>query len=67
MIGMDFDSSIGYYSKKMKFDLVAKRKKLLIGKQLLEILASKSNSILINVTTFKFNSTINGIMDYKLE
>ena len=67
MIGMDFDSSIGYYSKKMKFDLWVKRKKLSIGKQLLEMLAWKSNSILINVTTFKFNSTINGITDYKLE
>ncbi|MGN6613693.1 MAG: 6-hydroxymethylpterin diphosphokinase MptE-like protein [Candidatus Nitrosocosmicus sp.] len=67
MVGMDFDSSIGFYSKKMKFNLTAKKKKLSIGKRLLEILSSKSNSLLINVTTFKFNSSINGIMDYKLE
>lgn len=67
MVGMDFDSSIGFYSKKMKFNLTAKKKKLSIGKRLLEILSSKSNSLLINVTTFKFNSTINGIIDYKLE
>jgi 2-amino-4-hydroxy-6-hydroxymethyldihydropteridine diphosphokinase len=67
MVGMDFDSSIGFYSKKMKFNLTAKKKKLSTGKRLLEILSSKSNSRLINVTTFKFNSSINGIMDYKLE
>jgi uncharacterized Rossmann fold enzyme len=67
MVGMDFDSSIGYYSKKMKFNLTTKKKKLSIGKRLLEVLASKSHSLLINVTTFKFNSSINGITDYKVE
>jgi uncharacterized Rossmann fold enzyme len=64
---MDFGHPFGYYSKKMKFDFKIKKKKLAIGKQLLEILAKKSNCLFINVTTFKFNSIINGIIDYKLK
>ena len=67
MVGMDFDSSIGYYSKKMKVDFNRKKRKLSIGKQLLEILAAKSNAILINITTFKSNTSINGITDYKID
>ena len=67
LLGMDFGYPVGYYSKKMKFDFKIKKKKLAIGKQLLEILAKKSNSLFINVTTFKFNSIINGIIDYKLK
>ena len=67
LIGMDFDYPVGYYSKKMKSNIKIKKKKLSIGKQLLEILGQKSNSLFINVTTFKFNSTINGIIDYKLK
>ena len=67
LVGMDFTSSIGYFSKKMKFNLILKRKKLSIGKRLIEILAKKSNSLLFHVTTFKFNSVINGVVDYKLK
>jgi 2-amino-4-hydroxy-6-hydroxymethyldihydropteridine diphosphokinase len=67
LLGMDFVFPIGYYSKKMKFNFKLKKKKLSIGKQLLEILAKRSNSLFINVTTFKFNSIINGIIDYKLK
>jgi 2-amino-4-hydroxy-6-hydroxymethyldihydropteridine diphosphokinase len=67
LVGMDFSSSIGYFSKKMRFNLILKRKKLSIGKRLIEILVKKSNSLLINVTTFKFDSVINGIVDYKLK
>ena len=47
LLGMDFGYPVGYYSKKMKFDLKIKKKKLAIGKQLLEILAKKSNSLFI--------------------
>jgi 2-amino-4-hydroxy-6-hydroxymethyldihydropteridine diphosphokinase len=67
LVGMDFTSSIGYFSKKMKFNLILKRKKLSIGKHLIETLARKSNSLLFHVTTFKFNSVINGVVDYKLK
>jgi uncharacterized Rossmann fold enzyme len=67
LVGMDFNSSIGYFSKKMRFNLILKKKKLSIGKRLIEILVKKSNSLFFHVTTFKFNSTINGVVDYKLK
>jgi 2-amino-4-hydroxy-6-hydroxymethyldihydropteridine diphosphokinase len=67
LVGMDFTSSVGYFSKKMRFNFKLKKKKLYIGKRLIEILAKKSNSLLFNVTTFKFNSVINGVVDYKLK
>lgn len=68
LVGMDFGSSIGYFSKKRRNrNLNIKRKKLLIGKSLIEMLALRSGSIMINVTTFKFNSLINGTIEYKLK
>jgi uncharacterized Rossmann fold enzyme len=67
LTGMDFTSSVGYFSKKMRFNLRLKKKKLFIGKHLIEILAKKSNAYLFNVTTLKFNSAINGVIDYKLK
>ncbi len=67
LVGMDFTSSIGYFSKKMKAILSLKKKKLYIGKRLIEMLARNSNSVFFNVTTFKFNSVINGVVDYKLK
>jgi len=68
LVGMDFSSSIGYFSKKRRIcNLNLKRKKLLIGKNLIEMLAKRSDSIIINVTTFKFNSLINGTIEYKLK
>ncbi len=67
LVGMDFTSSIGYFSKKMRVNVRLKKKKLSIGKYLIERLAKKSKSYLFNVTTFKSNSVINGVMDYKLK
>lgn len=68
LVGMDFGSSIGYFSKKRRIcNLNLKRKKLLIGKNLIEMLAKRSDSIMINVTTFKFNSLINGTIEHKLK
>jgi 2-amino-4-hydroxy-6-hydroxymethyldihydropteridine diphosphokinase len=67
LVGMDFASSVGYFSKKMRSNFRLKKKKLSIGKHLIEILAKKSNAYLFNVTTFKFNSAINGVIDYKLK
>ena len=68
MVGMDFSSSIGYFSKKRRIcNLNLKRRKLFVGKNLIEMLAKRSDSIMINVTTFKFNSLINGTIEYKLK
>ena len=51
----------------MKTIFSLKKKKLYIGKRLIEMLAKNSNSIFFNVTTFKFNSGLNGVVDYKLK
>ncbi|MBA3977622.1 MAG: DUF115 domain-containing protein [Nitrosopumilus sp.] len=68
LVGMDFNSPIGYFSKKRGiYNPSLKRKKLFIGKNLIEMLAKKSDSIMINVTTFKLNSLINGAIEYKLK
>ncbi|MDQ6723352.1 MAG: DUF115 domain-containing protein, partial [Thermoproteota archaeon] len=68
LVGMDFTSSIGYFSKKrMISNLKLKKKKLSIGKHLIEILVKKSNSLFLNVTTFKSDSVINGVTEYKLK
>ena len=67
LVGMDFTSSIGYFSKKMKNIFSLKKKKLYIGKRLIEMLVRYSNSTFYNVTTFKFNSALYGVVDYKLK
>jgi uncharacterized Rossmann fold enzyme len=67
LVGMDFDSQIGYFSKKIITNLALKKKKLCIAKHLIEMMAKKSNSVLLNVSSFKFNSVINGIINYKLK
>lgn len=67
LVGMDFTSPVGHFSKKIKTNLTLKKKKLSIAKHLIEILAKESNSVLLNVSSIKFNSVINGIINYKLE
>jgi uncharacterized Rossmann fold enzyme len=47
--------------------LTLKKKKLCIAKHLIEMMAKNSNSVLLNVSSFKFNSVINGIINYKLK
>jgi 2-amino-4-hydroxy-6-hydroxymethyldihydropteridine diphosphokinase len=67
LVGMDFASPVGHFSKKIITNLTLKKKKLSIAKHLIEVLAKKSNSVLLNVSSFKFNSVINGIINYKLK
>lgn len=67
LVGMDFTSPVGHFSKKIITNLTLKKKKLSIAKHLIEILAKESNSVLLNVSSFKFNSVINGIINYKLK
>jgi 2-amino-4-hydroxy-6-hydroxymethyldihydropteridine diphosphokinase len=67
LIGMDFASPVGHFSKKIITSLTLKKKKLCIAKHLIEMMAKNSNSVLLNVSSFKFNSVINGIINYKLK
>lgn len=65
LVGMDFGKEIGKYSKKEKVNYQSKRKKLKIGKKLLEWHSSKSNSHLYNFTSQ--GETIVGFEDITLE
>ena len=68
LVGMDFASPVGHFSKKIITNLTLKKKKLSIAKHLIEVLAKKSNSWqLLNVSSFRSNSVINGIINYKLK
>lgn len=66
LLGMDFDSNIGYYSKKNVKDIFLKRKKLFIGKFLIEVLRRTSESQLLNITMPKYHSSIYGVKNYSL-
>lgn len=67
LVGMDFDVPAGFYSKKNKIiDQGLKKKKLSVGKRLIEILAKKSKFKISNVTISGHNSSIDGVVDYKL-
>lgn len=66
LIGMDFDSAIGFYSKKKLFESDYKRKKLSIGKYLIDVVAYNSRSKFLNITTPRFNSRFAGIDNYIL-
>ncbi|MFZ0185026.1 MAG: 6-hydroxymethylpterin diphosphokinase MptE-like protein, partial [Nitrosotalea sp.] len=62
LIGMDFGTRIGKYSKVGKYNKSLKRKKLEKGKSLLEWLATKSNSDL-----YTTSQSIIGFKNIKLE
>jgi uncharacterized Rossmann fold enzyme len=67
LVGMDFDCPIGYFSKKRRINNISlKRKKLFIGKHLVEVLAKGSKSRIIHVTPFKLNSSINGTIEFRI-
>jgi len=66
LVGMDFTSPVGYFSKKFTNNLPMKRKKLSIAKRLVEVLAKKSESVMLTVSPPKFNSVISWIDNYKL-
>ena len=68
LVGMDFASPVGHFSKKIITNLTLKKKKVSIAKHLIEVLAKKSNSVLFECFVFlQFNSVINGIINYKLK
>lgn len=65
LVGMDFGKEVGKYSKEERANYQSKRKKLKIGKKLLEWHSSKSNSHLYNLTSQ--GETIVGYKDITLE
>ena len=61
LVGMDFDSKIGTFSKRNVLDYDFKRKKLYIAKNLIEFLSKKTNSEMIQISSSRYSSPIYGV------
>ena len=61
LVGMDFDSRIGHYSKRKILDSSFKRKKLLIAKQLIQSLSKQTICEIVNVSSSNYGSSIYGV------
>ena len=51
LVGMDFDSKIGFFSKRKVSNLELKKQKLQIGKYLTGVLLENSNALVTHITT----------------
>ncbi len=66
LIGMDFDSKVGLFSKRIVSNLELKKKKLQIGKYLIEVLLGDSSALVTHITTANHNSSFYGVNKYKI-
>lgn len=66
LVGMDFDSKIGYYSKKHILDMHLKKQKLSVAKYLLEIICKTTSSQLVHIASSKYGTSIRGVNKNKL-
>jgi 2-amino-4-hydroxy-6-hydroxymethyldihydropteridine diphosphokinase len=66
LVGMDFDSKIGFFSKRKVSNLELKKQKLQIGKYLVGMLLENSNALVTHITTANNNSSFYGVNKYKV-
>ena len=66
LLGMDFDSRIGFFSKKNVSNLKLKKQKLQIGKYLTGVLLEKSSALVTQITTSNHDSSFYGVNKYKI-
>jgi 2-amino-4-hydroxy-6-hydroxymethyldihydropteridine diphosphokinase len=66
LVGMDFDSKIGFFSKRKISNLDLKKKKLQIGKYLTGVLLEKSSALVTQITTSNHDSSFYGVNKYKV-
>lgn len=66
LLGMDFDSRIGFFSKKSVSNLKLKKQKLHIGKYLTEVLLENSSALVTHITTSNHDSSFYGVNKYKI-
>jgi len=66
LVGMDFDSKIGRYSKKKILNAGQKKRKLRVAKYLVHMLCKNNTSQFINIASSKYGSSIKGIIKNKL-
>ena len=61
LVGMDFDSKIGYFSKREVINYEFKRRKLLVAKSLIEMLSKWTNSEIVQISSSHYTSPIYGV------
>ncbi|HEX5904952.1 MAG TPA: 6-hydroxymethylpterin diphosphokinase MptE-like protein [Candidatus Nitrosocosmicus sp.] len=61
LIGMDFDSRIGYFSKREVMNYEFKRRKLFVAKSLIEMLLKRTNSEIVQISSSNYTSPIYGV------
>lgn len=61
LVGMDFDSRIGHFSKRNVLNLDFKRRKLCVAKNLLGLLSKKTISEMIQISSSRYASPIYGV------
>lgn len=61
LVGMDFDSRIGHFSKRQVMNYKLKRRKLFIAKNLVKILSKWTNSEIIQISSADYPSPIYGV------
>jgi len=66
LIGMDFDSRIGFFSKRKVANLKLKKQKLQIGKYLTGVLLENSSALVTHITTSNHDSSFYGVNKYKV-
>jgi len=66
LIGMDFDSRIGFFSKRKVANLKLKKQKLQIGKYLTGMLLENSSALVTHITTSNHDSSFYGVNNYKV-
>lgn len=66
LVGMDFDSRIGFFSKRKVPNLELKKQKLQIGKYLVGMLLENSSALVTHITTLNHNSSFYGVNKYKV-
>ena len=66
LIGMDFDSRVGFFSKRKVPNLELKKQKLQIGKYLVGMLLENSGALVTHITTLNHNSSFYGVNKYKV-
>ncbi len=66
LVGMDFDSKIGFFSKRKVSNLDLKKQKLQIGKYLTGMLLENSSALVTHITTSNHDSSFYGVNKYKV-
>jgi 2-amino-4-hydroxy-6-hydroxymethyldihydropteridine diphosphokinase len=66
LVGMDFDSRIGFFSKRNVPNLELKKQKLQIGKYLVGMLLENSDALVTHITSLNHNSSFYGVNKYKV-